>query len=54
MLLRQDIKLGNVLAVSTKFNVKLSDFGVTNRQVTAGRVSNELAISVRFVASDGA
>lgn len=44
---------GNVLAVSTKFNVKLSDFSVTNRSITAGRVSDELAISVRFVASDG-
>ncbi|GBF06972.1 hypothetical protein DAERI_110154 [Deinococcus aerius] len=44
---------GNVLAVSTKFNVKLSDFGVKNGQITSGRVNDELAISVRFIASDG-
>lgn len=43
---------GNVLAVSTTFNVKLSDFGVKNPSVGAGRVSNTLALSVRFVASD--
>lgn len=43
---------GNVLAVSTRFNVKLSDFGVKNGQITAGRVSDRLAITVRFVASD--
>lgn len=43
---------GNVLAVSTQFNVKLSDFGVKNGQITAGRVSDTLAISVRFVATD--
>lgn len=43
---------GNVLAVSTRFNVKLSDFGVKNGQITAGRVSDTLAITVRFVASD--
>ncbi|MEF2277284.1 YceI family protein [Deinococcus sp. YIM 134068] len=43
---------GNVLAVSTTFNVKLSDFGVKHRQIDAGRVSNDLALAVRFVASD--
>lgn len=43
---------GNVLAISTRFDIKLSDFGVKNGQITAGRVSDKLAITVRFVASD--
>ncbi|WP_102128434.1 YceI family protein [Deinococcus planocerae] len=43
---------GNVLAVSTRFNIKLSDFGVKHRQIDAGRVSNDLALAVQFVASD--
>ncbi|WP_216327595.1 YceI family protein [Deinococcus aestuarii] len=44
---------GNVLAVSTTFKVKLSDFGVKHGQIDAGRVSNDLTLAVRFVASDG-
>lgn len=42
---------GDVLAVSAKFGVKLSDFGVKHPQITSGRVSNDLALVVRFIAS---
>lgn len=42
---------GDLLAVSTKFNVKLSDYGVKHPQINSGRVSNELALAVRFIAA---
>jgi len=43
---------GDVLGVSTKFKVKLSDYGVKHPAIQAGRVSNELDVSVRFIASN--
>ncbi|SMB80224.1 YceI family protein [Deinococcus hopiensis] len=42
---------GDVLAVSVKFGVKLSDYGVKHPQIAAGRVSNDLDLVVRFIAS---
>lgn len=43
---------GNVLAVSTSFPVKLSDYGVKNSRI-GGQVSDTLTISLKFVASSG-
>lgn len=43
---------GDALAVTTKFSIKLSDYGVTNRTITAGRVSNVLPITLKFIASN--
>lgn len=43
---------GDALALSTRFQVKLSDYGVTNRSIDMGRVSNLVTIAVQTVASD--
>ena len=43
---------GDVLAVSTSFPVKLSDYGVKNSRI-GGQVSDTLTISLKFVASSG-
>lgn len=43
---------GDALAVSLKFNVKLSDFGVTHMAVKAGRVQDTLPVSFRLIASN--
>lgn len=43
---------GNVLAVSTSFPVKLSDYGVKNSRI-GGQVNDTLTISLKFVASSG-
>lgn len=43
---------GNVLAVSTSFPVKLSEYGVKNSRI-GGQVNDTLTISLKFVASSG-
>jgi polyisoprenoid-binding protein YceI len=43
---------GNVVALSTKFKVKLSDFGVKHPAIGAGRVSDSLDVSINVVATD--
>ncbi|MVN89117.1 YceI family protein [Deinococcus sp. HMF7620] len=43
---------GDVLAVSTSFPVKLSDYGVKNSRI-GGQVNDTLTVSLKFVASSG-
>lgn len=43
---------GDVLAVVAKFNVKLSDYGVKHMAVSAGRVSDVVPLTVKFIASN--
>ncbi|WP_420594072.1 YceI family protein [Deinococcus sp.] len=43
---------GDALAVSVKFDVKLSDFEVKHPAIQAGRVSNVLPVSLKFIASN--
>lgn len=43
---------GDALAVSLKFNIKLSDFGVTHMAVQAGRVKDTLPITFKLIASN--
>lgn len=42
---------GDVVAIVAKFKIKLSDFDVKHMAVTAGRVSNELNATIKFVAN---
>ena len=42
---------GDVVAIVTKFKIKLSDFGVKHMAISAGRVSDELDATIKFVAS---
>lgn len=42
---------GDVVAIIAKFKIKLSDFGVKHMAIAAGRVSNELNASIKFVAN---
>lgn len=43
---------GNLLRASTNFNIKLSDYGVKVPDMVAGKVSEEVAVSMDFIASD--
>ena len=43
---------GDVLAVTTKFNITLSDFGVQHPSINAGRVSKTVPVSLKFIASN--
>jgi hypothetical protein len=43
---------GNVAALSTKFKVKLSDFGVKHPAIGAGRVNDSVEITLAVVATD--
>ncbi len=43
---------GNVAALSTKFKVKLSDFGVKHPAIGAGRVNDSIEITRAVVATD--
>lgn len=43
---------GDALAVTTQFKLKLSDFKVSHPAIQAGRVNNEVTISVKFLASN--
>lgn len=43
---------GDVLAVTTSFKVKLSDFGVKNPRIP-GQVADTLDLTLKFVASNG-
>jgi polyisoprenoid-binding protein YceI len=47
----QQIK-GNVIALSTRFQVKLSDFGVKAPGIEINRVNDSLTVSLRVLASD--
>jgi polyisoprenoid-binding protein YceI len=44
---------GDVLQVTTKFKVKLSDFGITDTSIDAGKVANEVTISVTAFGTQG-
>lgn len=43
---------GDALAVSLKFNVKLSEFGVKHMAVQAGRVQDTLPVTFKLIASN--
>jgi polyisoprenoid-binding protein YceI len=43
---------GDVLALNIRFALKLSDFGVKSPAIAAGRVNDELQVTLRAVASD--
>jgi polyisoprenoid-binding protein YceI len=43
--------LGDVLAMSSKFSIKLSDFGIKHPAIDAGRVNDRLDITVKAIAS---
>lgn len=43
---------GDVLALNVRFTIKLSDFNVKHPAIGAGRVNDELTITLRAVASD--
>jgi polyisoprenoid-binding protein YceI len=43
---------GDVVALSTKFSVKLSDYGVKHPAVEAGRVNDKLDIVVKAIATN--
>lgn len=43
---------GNLLVANADFNIKLSDFGVKIPDMVVGKVSDEVQISINFVASD--
>ncbi len=43
---------GNVAALSTKFKVKLSDYGVKHPAIGAGRVNDSVEITLAVVATD--
>jgi polyisoprenoid-binding protein YceI len=43
---------GDSLALTTKFKVKLSDFKVAHPNIVAGRVANELEISLKTIATN--
>lgn len=44
--------LGDVVAMSSKFSIKLSDFGIKHPAIDAGRVSDRLDMTVKVIASD--
>lgn len=43
---------GDVVAMSSKFSIKLSDFGIKHPAIDAGRVSDRMDITVKVIASD--
>ncbi|MFD1734322.1 YceI family protein [Deinococcus malanensis] len=43
---------GDVLGVIAKFKMKLSEFGVKNTTANGGRVNNDAALTVKFIASN--
>jgi len=43
---------GDALAMVTKFKIKLSDFNIRHMAMDAGRVSNELTLTVKVIATD--
>jgi len=43
--------LGDVLAMSSKFSIRLSDFGIKHPAIDAGRVSDRLDVTVKVIAS---
>jgi polyisoprenoid-binding protein YceI len=43
---------GDSLAVTTKFKIKLSDYKVAHPNIAAGRVANELEISLKTIATN--
>ncbi|MFN3266865.1 MAG: YceI family protein [Deinococcales bacterium] len=43
---------GDVVALNTKFSIKLSDFGVKHPAIQAGRVNDKLDIILRVVATN--
>lgn len=43
---------GDVVALNTKFSVKLSDYGVKHPAIQAGRVNDKLDIVVKVIASN--
>jgi polyisoprenoid-binding protein YceI len=43
---------GDIVALSTKFSVKLSDFGVKHPAVDAGRVNDKLDIVLKVIATN--
>jgi polyisoprenoid-binding protein YceI len=43
---------GDVVALATKFKIKLSDFAVKHPAIGAGRVSDSLDVSINVVATD--
>lgn len=43
---------GDALALTAKFQVKLSEYGVTHPAISSGRVSNVLEVTVKAIATD--
>ncbi len=43
---------GDSLAVSTKFKIKLADYNIKHPTISAGRVANELEISLKTIATN--
>ena len=43
---------GDALALTTKFQVKLSDYGVTHPSISSGRVGNILDVTVKAIATN--
>lgn len=43
---------GDALAITTKFNVNLSDYNVAHPAIKAGRVNNTLPITLKLIASN--
>jgi len=43
---------GNLLVANSEFSIKLSDYGVSVPSMVAGKVNEEVTITVSFVASD--
>ncbi len=44
--------LGDVLAMSSKFTIRLSDFGIKHPAIDAGRVNDRLDMTVKVIASN--
>lgn len=44
--------VGDSLALTAKFKVKLADYNVTNPSIAGGRVAPELSISIKTIASN--
>ncbi|MFN3267153.1 MAG: YceI family protein [Deinococcales bacterium] len=43
---------GDSLALTTKFKIKLSDYNVAHPSIAAGRVANEIGISLKTIATN--
>lgn len=43
---------GDVIALTTKFSIKLSDFGVTHPSIAVGRVNNNVSITLKAIATN--